>query len=235
MRTTVTATSRDLPPALRLWRAEGRGGGQRAVGEAPNPGGAFSAQLAVPPEPGEYLLELTTGGRDTTTAIGGAYSVVVRSEPLAPPPPRAPRDAPDADPRPDTGATSRTFGVSASATGRSGGSTFQVSVTQVAISYPAGRTRVQLSVSVRSVDYTGNWAPWASFVSKGYLLDDQGRRYSPAAGESSSPSGPTAEPGTVRRGTAVFYAAGTVTGQSRIRYVASLGEASVTLSIPVPA
>jgi len=235
MRTTVTASSTELPPALRLWRAEGRGGGQRAIGEAPNDGGAFSAQIAVPPEPGEYLLEVTTGGRDTTAAIGGPYSVVVRSEPVAPPPPRTPREPSRPAPRSDTGATSRTFGVSASATGQSGGSSFQVSVTQVALSYPAGRTRIQLSVSVRSVDYTGNWAPWASFVSKGYVLDDQGRRYSAAAGESASPSGPAAEPGTVRRGTAVFYAAGTVTGQSRFRYVASLGEASVTLSIPVPA
>ena len=92
---------------------------------------------------------------------------------------------------------------------------------------------MQVSVSVRSVDYTGEWAPWSRFASRSYLIDDDGRRYASSSGESVSPSGPRAEPGTVRRGTVVFYGKGTRTGQSRFQLVASIGASSVTVPLPV--
>ena len=224
MRTTVRAQSREVPPALRLWRSDRQA--PRAVAEALNASGGEAVEIEQTLDPGEYILEVTTGGVDTTAALSGEYSVTVSTEALAPPPPR-----PDAD-RPR--GTSRTFGTGVSRTGQSGGHQFEVGVTQVALSYPAGRTRVQLSVSVRSVDYTGNWAPWTSFVTKGYVVDDEGRRYAPSQSESASPSGPAAEPGTVRRGTVVFYAPGTLVGQARFVYVASIGENTVTLPIAVP-
>ncbi len=226
-RTTIRAASTELPPALRLWRLERSA--SRAAGEVLNASGANAVEIAQALDAGEYVLEVTTGGADTLAAIAGAYTVTVSAEALEPPEPR-PSAPGEASPR----GSSRTFSAGVSRTGASGGSTFEVGVTQVAVSYPAGRTRVQLSVSVRSVDYTGNWAPWTSFVSKGYVVDDEGRRYAPSQAESRSPSGPTAEPGTVRRGTVVFYAPGTLTSQARFVYVASIGENSVTLPISVP-
>ena len=120
-------------------------------------------------------------------------------------------------------------------TGESGGDTFEVGVTNVALSYPGeSRTRVQLSVTVRSVDYTGNWAPWESFARQAYVVDDRGRRYSVSVDESESPSGPRAEPGTARRGTVVFYYPEPVGRIERIVLVASIGERTLTLPIPVP-
>jgi hypothetical protein len=93
---------------------------------------------------------------------------------------------------------------------------------------------VQASFYQRSVDYSGGWAPWRSFASKAYMVDESGRRYSPATGESSSASGNTAEPGTVRTGTVVFYTSGTIANPKRFVFVASIGEGSVTLPVSVP-
>ena len=190
---------------------------------------------------GEYVLEVTSGGTptDTTRAQGGAYTLTVQQIAPPPPPPRpaAPRPTTPrpTEPEEPTGPLeSRVFGVSGERTGTSGGSTFAVGATQVALSYPGGRTRVQVSVSVRSVDYTGAWAAWSSFARKSYLVDDDGRRYTASSGESVSPSGGRAEPGTVRRGTVVFYGRGALTGQRRFVLVASIGASSVSLPLAVP-
>ena len=223
-RSILRATSREIPPALRLWRLERST--RDEVAAALNPGGAGEAEIREELDAGEYILEVTTGGADTLATPGGEYALTFTSEPIEP----APRELSAAP----TDAQSRVFGTEVRRSGESGGNTFEVGVTTVAVSYPAGRTRVQLSVSVRSIDYSGNWAPWTSFVGKGYVVDDMGKRYTPSQVESKSPSGSAAEPGTVRRGTVVFYAPGTITGQSRFVYVASIGENTVTLPIPVP-
>ena len=233
MRTLVEATSEAVPPALRLYRQDRRA--EREAIAALNPGGTSAARIEQTLPAGEYVLEVTSGGSpaDTTRALGGDYALVVRQTPLAPPPPRP--GSPARPPAAPTGPlTSRVFSVSGERTGTSGGSTFAVGATQVAVSYPGGRTRVQVSASVRSVDYTGAWAPWSSFARKSYLIDDAGRRYAAAPGESASPSGGQAEPGMVRRGTVVFYTSGAATGQRRFVLVASIGESSVTLPLSVP-
>ena len=237
MRTAIEAGSREVPPALRLFRQDRRE--DRVAAAAPNAGGNLTARIEQVLPAGEYVLEVSSGGTpdDTTRALGGAYSLVVRQTPLAPPPvarrpapARPPAQAPVAEPE---SLRSRVFGVSGERTGVSGGSSFAVSATQIALSYPGGRTRVQISVSVRSVNYTGAWAPWASFARKSYVVDDDGRRYTAAPGESVSPSGERAEPGTVRRGTVVFYAASALAGQRRFTLVASIGESFVTLPLAV--
>ena len=126
------------------------------------------------------------------------------------------------------------FATDVRGVGRSGGNSFEVGVTYVAVSTPNDeRTRVQLSVTVRSLDYTGAWAPWDRFARQAYVVDDRGRRYTVSVEESTSPSGPRAEPGTARRGTVVFYHPELATGQRRFVLVASVGEESVTLPIPV--
>ena len=233
VRTSVIVSSDDVPPAFRLFRVDRRD--DREAAADANPSGAPSVQAEAALTAGEYVLEVTSGGTpaDTLRAQGGAYTLTVRQTAPPPPPPRpaSPARPPAA---PAESLESRVFGVSGERTGSSGGSTFGVGATQVAVSYPGGRTRVQVSVSVRSVDYTGAWAAWSSFARKSYLLDDDGRRYTSAAGESASPSGERAEPGTVRRGTVVFYASGALTGQRRFVLVASIGASSVSLPLPVP-
>ena len=229
VRTAIRVASDDVAPAFRLFRLERRD--DRAAAAAANPEGAMAVETEQALPAGEYVLEVTSGGTpaDTARALGGAYTLTVQqTAPTPPPRPSEPEDAP-------TGPLeSRVFGVSGERTGTSGGSTFAVGATQVAVSYPGGRTRVQVSVSVRSVDYTGGWAPWSSFARKSTLVDDDGRRYTASAAESVSPSGGRAEPGTVRRGTVVFYSHGALTGQRRFVMVASIGESSVSLPLTVP-
>ena len=235
MRTAVRVTSDEVPPAFRVIRLDRRDDREATADLNPRGARSVGAEQVLPA--GDYVVEVTSGGTptDTTRAAGGRYALTVRQTPVAPPP----RPAPRPDPRPEPEAApaeppeSRVIGVSGERTGTSGGSTFAVGATQIALSYPGGRTRVQLSVSVRSVDYTGAWAPWSSFAGRSYLVDDDGRRYASAAGEAVSPSGPRAEPGTVRRGTVVFYGPGVRTGQRRFVLVASIGASSVTLPLAV--
>lgn len=224
----VTVESSEFAPAYRLWTVEGRR--REAVAEEANRAGEGSVRGEHDLGGGAYYLEVTSGGGEKDTLRGGAYTVSVGSEALVPVWSDSGRTA-YRGPVPE----SRVFATEVRRTGQSGGSTFEVGVTNVALSYPGGsRTRVQLSVTVRSVDYTGNWAPWESFVSKAFVVDGSGRRYTPAVAESVSPSGPTAEPGTARRGTVVFYAPGVVPNPERLVFVASIGERTLTLPIPIP-
>lgn len=227
-RTTIRLTSEAFAPAFRVWRVQRQS--RTDVTEAMNEAGAAAVEYEAELDEGEYYVEVTSGGEDPDEVpeapVGGEYGLTARVERLEP-----------ADPEPGAGEApsgSRVFATEVRRTGQSGGSTFEVGVTNVAISYPGGaRTRVQLSVTVRSVDYTGNWAPWESFARQAYLVDDRGRRYTVAVGESQSPSGPTAEPGTARRGTVVFYYPEALGGLQRVVLVASIGERTLTLPIPV--
>ena len=232
VRTTLTAASEAFPPALRVWRLDGRT--RKDAADAANAGGGPEAVVEGTLDPGEYFVEVTSGGEwePGDPARGGDYALAVETEPLEPPPPVF-----DVEPRPYDGPApgTRVFPTEVRRTGRSGGSTFEVGVTTVALSYPGEtRTRVQLSVTVRSVDYTGNWAPWERFAAQSYLVDDTGRRYRVSTAESTSPSGPAATPGTSRRGTVVFYAPDVASGVRRLVLVASVGDETVTLPIPVP-
>lgn len=237
MRTAIQVSSDEIAPGYRLIRLDRRDERETAADLNPRGASTVGAEQTLPA--GDYALEVTSGGTptDTTRAVGGRYTLSVRQTPIAPPPrPATPRPAtPQPDPEEPAAEPpeSRVIPQSVERTGTSGGSTFAVGATQVALSYPRGRTRVQVSVSVRSVDYTGDWAPWSRFASRSYLVDDDGRRYTASPGESASPSGPRAEPGTVRRGTVVFYGQGTRTGQSRFQLVASIGASSVTVPLPV--
>ncbi len=228
-KTVVTVASEAFAPAVRLWTVEGRQ--RREVASDLNPGGASSVRLDREMDGGEYYLEVTSGGDEKGGLQGGDYTVRVEGEPLVPPVPDSTGGVPRYDgPAP----ASRLFSTEVRRTGQSGGSTFEVGVTNVALSYPGGtRTRVQLSVTVRSIDYTGNWAPWESFAQKAYLVDNTGRRFRAAVAESGSPSGPAAEPGTARRGIVVFYAPGVVPDLKRLVFVASIGERELTLPIPI--
>ena len=231
-KTLVEVRSDAFAPALRVWRAERRS--RAEVAETANPGGAASAAVEAELDAGDYFLEVTSGGPDSLYTDGrrpgGDYAVTLRSESPEPPPP-----APDRPRAADVPSGSQIFATEVRRTGQSGGSTFEVGVTNVAISYPgSAQTRVQLSVTVRSVDYTGGWAPWSSFASQSYVVDDRGRRYDASVAESQSPSGPRAEPGTARRGTVVFYLPEVAPDLQRLVLVASIGERTVTLPIPVP-
>lgn len=233
--TTIEAQSETFAPALRLWRSVRRE--QKEVASALNATGTQRAALEQKLETDEYILEVTSGGtpEDSARAYGGDYALVLKTIRPEPPPPSPPRSSDDDDgPPPAPGSTeTKVFPVSASGRGTAGSNTFEVRVTHATVSYPAGsRTRIQLSVSVESVNYSGTWAPWSSFVSGGYVTDDQGRRYTPSGG--SSPSGAEAEPGTVRRGTVVFTSPGVNTNIRRLTYTAPLGGASVRLGFSVP-
>ena len=232
VRTSLTAASEVFPPALRVWRVDGRT--RKDVADAENPAGGPEATVEGTLDRGEYFVEVSSGGEwePGDPALGGDYTLAFEAEPLEPPAPRpAPPEGAYDGPAPPT----RVFPTEVRRTGQSGGSTFEVGVTTVAVSYPGdSRTRVQLSVTVRSVDYTGNWAPWERFVAQSYLVDDTGRRYRVSVAESTSPSGPAATPGTSRRGTVVFYAPEVARGLRRVVFVASVGDETVTLPIPVP-
>ncbi|PAP76438.1 hypothetical protein [Rubrivirga marina] len=226
-RTTIRLESEAFAPAFRVWRVQRQS--RTDVTEAMNEAGAEAVEYEAELDEGEYYIEVTSGGEDPDEVpeapVGGEYgltALVERLEPL--------------EEEPSTGeppSGSRVFATEVRRTGESGGDTFEVGVTNVAISYPGTRTRVQLSVTVRSIDYTGNWAPWESFARQSYLVDDRGRRYTVAVGESQSPSGPRAEPGTARRGTVVFYYPEAVGGLERVVLVASIGERTLTLPIPM--
>ncbi len=231
--TTLRVEADSFPPAVRLWRVQRQA--RAEVAEALNADGATAAEIERELDPGEYFVEVTSGGdpdddeQDVPEGpLGGEYTVTVLAEPLEPPEPPPGSDGP-------VPSGTRVFATEVRRTGESGGSTFEVGVTNVSISYPGtSQTRVQLSVTVRSVDYAGNWAPWASFARQAYVVDDRGRRYEAAVGESTSPSGPTAEPGTARRGTVVFYYPEAVGRIERVVLVASIGERTLTLPVPVP-
>lgn len=238
-KTILTLQSDEFAPALRVWRIERRS--REEVTENLNTPGANALRYEAELDPGEYFLEVTSGGADSTYASGrtpgGSYSLVARAESIAPPPP--PPSTGEGGSGPDTYdgpvPPSQVFSTEVRRTGESGGNQFEVGVTNVAISYPGGsRTRVQLSVTVRSIDYTGNWAPWSSFAGRSYVVDDRGRRFRTAVGESQSPSGSSAEPGTARRGTVVFYLNEVAPDLKRVVLVASIGERTVTLPISVP-
>ena len=232
VRTTLTATSEVFPPALRVWRVDGRT--RKDVADAENPAGGPEAAVEGALARGEYFVEVSSGGEwePGDPARGGDYTLAFEAEPVEPP---EPRPAPPAETYDGPAPTTRVFPTEVRRTGQSGGSTFEVGVTTVAISYPGDtRTRVQLSVTVRSVDYTGNWAPWERFAAQSYLVDDTGRRYRVSVAESTSPSGSAATPGTSRRGTVVFYAPEVAPGLRRVVFVASVGDETVTLPIPVP-
>ena len=236
-KTVITAQSQTFPPALRVWRDVRHD--QKEIVAALNESGGPSARVEQELDAGEYVLEVTSGGSpdDSVRVFGGPYVLkleTIRPEPTpsAPSRPSRPSASRPSRPAPSSAPESKVFSPGVSARGSSGGNTFEVRVTHATLSYPGSRTRVQLSVSVESVDYSGSWAPWSSFVSKGYVLDDKGRRYTAAGG--SSPSGDQAEPGTVRRGTVVFYAGGTYTDVDRLLYVAPLGGSSVRLNLTVP-
>ncbi len=233
VKTTLTLQSSAFAPAFRVWQIERRS--RQEVASNRNEPGAASLSYDADLDPGEYFLEVTSGGPDSTYARGrlpgGDYSVTVEEESVEPAPaPARPPSTFDGPVPP-----SQVFSTEVRRTGESGGNQFEVGVTNVAVSYPGGtRTRVQLSVTVRSVDYTGNWAPWSSFAGRSYVVDDRGRRYATAVSESQSPSGPTAEPGTARRGTVVFYLNEVAPELTRLVLVASIGERTVTLPIAMP-
>ena len=223
--TVITAESSELPPRLRVWKTEGRERTEVASDE--NAEGASSATIEGEIAGGTYVLEVTSGGAeaDSTRLLGGDYTIAVEVEEP---------ETPEGGLLP-VGVDARTFASSVARRGESGGSTFEVSVNRVTMSSVGSRMRVELDVSVRSIDYAGPWAPWRSFASKGYVLDDRGGRYSPAPTESRSGSPVVADPGSVRRGTVVFYSSDIREGIGRFVYVASLGEgSSVTLPIVVP-
>ena len=228
--TEITVQSTQVPPGLRLWTVRNRA--RVEIEETLNEAGASEVRLERTLEGGTYYLEVLTGGEveEGEPVRGGDYSVSIEAVEPEPVPDSLRAPALGDGPTPET----RVFPTEVRRNGRSGGSTFEVGVTQVALSYPGGtRTRVQLSVTVRSVDYTGNWAPWESFARKAYVVDDAGRRYVSSVAESQSPSGPNAEPGTARRGTVVFYLPG-VARPDRLVLVASVGQETVSLPIPVP-
>ena len=227
VRATIQVESSAFAPAFRLWRIESRRRTDVAehLNEQERNEVSFESESL---DGDEYYLEVTSGGDpDEPALLGGEYGVSVRAEATAPDTTAAPK----ADgPVPET----TVFATEVRRRGESGGDSFEVGVTQVAISYPGGaRTRVQLSATVRSIDYTGGWAPWTSFVRQATLVDDEGRRYQPSTAESTSPSGDRAEPGTARRGTVVFYLPGVARGIDELRFTASIGERTLTLPIPV--
>lgn len=225
-RSIVRLASEEFAPAFRVWRVQRQA--RADVVAKLNEAGAESVEYEAELDEGEYYIEVTSGGDDDTpeTQEGGEYTLTVETERLEP-------ELPEEGGPPPEG--TQVFATEVRRTGESGGSTFEVGVTNVALSYPGDtQTRVQLSVTVRSIDYTGNWAPWESFARKAYLVDDRGRRYSVAIDESASPSGPTAEPGTARRGTVVFYYPEAVGGIERVVLVASIGERTLTLPISLP-
>ncbi|MDT0630389.1 hypothetical protein RQM47_04535 [Rubrivirga sp. S365] len=232
VRTRLVAASEVFPPALRVWRLDGRS--RKDVADAANPAGGPEATVEGRLDAGDYFVEVSSGGEwePGDPARGGDYTLASETEAVEPPPPTAAPPGGRYDgPAPPT----KVFATEVRREGESGESTFEVGVTTVAISYPGEtRTRVQLSVTVRSVDYSGGWAPWERFAAQSYLVDDTGRRYAVSAAESTSPSGPTAEPGTSRRGTVVLYAPEVARDLRRLVFVASIGERSLTLPIPVP-
>ncbi|OZC03794.1 hypothetical protein [Rubricoccus marinus] len=223
----IDVQSQDFAPAFHLWREETRGV-KDALSELNRAERAGVTAEKSDFEPGTYVLEIMSAKVGEGGAYpSGRYALTVASE--RPEPVRFDPSDPDA-PRGWTGA------IGGSATGRSpDGDTFVISVNAVSISYPRGdRTRIQLGVTVRSVDYSGPWAPWRSFASQGALMDARGRQYQPAPAESAG-TGTIAEPGSERRGRLVFYADGVRTDQGRLVFSAPLGGGtSVPIVLDIP-
>ena len=219
----IQLNSADFAPAFQLWRDETHGV-KEVFSELNRAERAEISAKKTDLQPGTYVLEVTSAEvGESGTYPGGRYAL--RVEAIQPVLPNFDPGDPGA-PRGWSGA------VGGSATGRSpDGDTFAVSVYAVSVSYPGGdRTRIQLGLTVRSVDYTGPWAPWRSFAAKGALMDDRGRQYQPAPAESAG-TGVLAEPGAERRGRLVFYADGIHTDIRRLVFSAPLGGSS---SVPIP-
>ena len=95
--------------------------------------------------------------------------------------------------------------------------------------------RVALDISERSIDFTGGWDVWWRRVSQSYLTDNAGRRYAPELPEARGGNAGQAEPGSSRRGRAVFYAPRTSGRATRLTLHYPIGgDASRMLSIPIP-
>ncbi len=223
----IDLQSSAFAPAFQLWREETRG-----VKDALSDLNRTEKAGVVVEKPGfqagTYVLEVTSAkAGEGGIYPAGPYALKLTSE--RPEPVRFDPEDSEA-PRGWTGA------VTNSARGGSpDGDTFVISVYAVSISYPRGdRTRIQLGVTVRSVDYAGPWAPWRSFAGQGALMDDRGRQYTPAAAESAG-TGTVAEPGAERRGRLVFYADGVRTDIDRLVFSAPLGGGtSVPIVLDIP-
>ena len=219
--TEIKLQSPNFAPAFRLWREETRGA-KEILAELNRAERAEIAVKRTDLKPGEYVLEVTSAeGAEDGDYKHGRYALSVTSED----PVRT--FAPDDPDAPSGWAIS----LRASESGTSAdGETFVVSVSGVSVSYPGGdRTVIQLGVTVRSVDYTGPWAPWRRFVSQSSLMDTQGRQYRPVP-EQSAGTGVLAEPGSERRGRIVFTLPGVRTGLNRLVFSAPLGGGQ---SIPI--
>ncbi|MFN3597115.1 MAG: hypothetical protein ACK41D_07570 [Rubricoccaceae bacterium] len=215
-------------PSVRLWRVAGAA--RTAVGaEAARRAGAVRLTRTLA-EGGDFLVEVTAAGEPDSKGVPpplvGPYTIALATR-RPDPPPTTPR----------AGETS-TFPVQVQRSARTReGRSFEVGVVEASVSHPGGRTRVQLTVTVRSVDYAGPWAPWRSFAEKAALRDNLGRSFAPAPAESRTASGILAEPGSVRRGTVVFYAEGGPADLRRLVFQPSLsadGQVTVTLPFDVP-
>ena len=217
-------------PALSLWREERRSDKEIVTSENLKEEPALAYEAASP-EPGTYVLEVSSAraGEEGVYPLG-RYALTIESARPAPPP-RAPSSGGSSGG--GAALAGRTVNVGVARTGRSpDGQQFRVSASGVNISYPGGsRTRVQVAVSVMSIDYSGPWAPWRSFASKARLRDGAGNTYSAAAGESAG-SGVVAEPGASRRGRLVFYTDGVVRNIQSLTLVAPLG-GGASVSLPI--
>lgn len=228
----ISVQSEAFAPAIQLWREETRG--VKKAAESLNR--EERSQVSIDEgslDPGTYVVEVTSAeAGEAGVYPAGRYALRVTS---ARPEPAPSASGGSSSSSSGGSATGFTSGASGSATGSSpDGDTFTVSVSGVAVSYIGGRTRIQLSVSVRSVDYSGPWAPWRSFARKSALMDAGGRQYRPAPSESAG-TGVLAEPGGTRRGRLVFYADGTQTNIDRLVFSAPLGGgASVPITLNLP-
>ena len=231
--TAVEVQSDAFAPALRVWRAERRS--RAEVAEVANPGGAASATYQAELDAGDYFLEVTSGGPDSLYTggrrPGGDYTVVLKSESLEPPaalarpPPtdRRPEREPDLRHRGPPDGPERREHVRGGRHQRRHLVPRQHPDSRSAQRHrPLGRLRRRLGAVVQ--------------LRQPVL---RRRRPGPAAtrpsvAESQSPSGLRAEPGTARRGTVVFYLPEVAPDLRRVVLVASIGERTVTLPIPVP-
>ena len=227
--TALAVQSNDFAPAFRLWREETRGA-EEVLSELNR---AERARIEVTPddlEPGLYVLEVTSAeGAEGGVYPGGDYTLRVES--------RVPVDLfGPADPDDPDSPRGWTAPVRASASGTTeDGETFAFDVSGVSVTYPGGdRTMIQVRISVRSVDYTGPWAPWRRFASQSTLMDMDGRSYRPSPGLSAG-TGVLAEPGATRQGRLVFLADGVRTDIRRLVLAAPLGGGrTVPLRLDLP-
>ncbi|MEM1057006.1 MAG: hypothetical protein AAGI52_15895 [Bacteroidota bacterium] len=214
--TEIQVQSRDFAPAFQLWKEETRGA-KEILSEQNRAERSEASVTRDDLEPGLYTLEVTSAeGAEDGVYASGRYTLRVDS--------RVPVDIFDADPSDPDAPRGWSASVSASARGTtSDGETFVVGVNGVRVSYPGGaRTVIQLGVTVRSVDYSGPWAPWRRFAAQSTLMDVAGRQYRPVPAQSAG-SGVLAEPGSTRQGRLVFVADGVRTDLRRLVFSAPLG------------